>query len=191
MSLWFIHGYMLNAVKAEIPYCPTFDCVFPYFRTTPWTVNYRNRLPPALCVRIWFLTKCLLRDYVGFDRSSDRSSNASQRFFDNPSHDKLYCRCLPIIYSIHSLLVITWGAVCVLSLISALSLSLSLSLSLLFFHSNSWVLLTWQKASVKSPDNTRRKGNNICLSAYFYVQKTKGKNTEIDRGQKTSQRMQN
>ncbi len=37
----------------------------------PWTINYRNRLPPALGVRIWFLTKCLLRDYVGFDMSSD------------------------------------------------------------------------------------------------------------------------
>lgn len=60
-----------SGVKTEILCCPTFDCTFPYFRTTSSTVNYRNRLPPALGGRIWFLTKCLLRDYVGFDLSGD------------------------------------------------------------------------------------------------------------------------
>ena len=49
--------------------------------------------------------------------------------FDNSSHDKPYCRCLPVICSIHSLLVKKHEAQSVsLSLISALSLSLSLSL---------------------------------------------------------------
>lgn len=45
--------------------------------------------------------------------------------------------------------------------------SLSLSLSLLFFHSNSWVLLTSQKASLKSPDNTRKKKG--ITSVYLHI----------------------
>ena len=66
-----------------------------------------------------------------------------------------------------------------LSLISALSLSLFVSLSLFcLLHRNSWVLLISHRASVKSPDSTRGKGNNICLSAYFYVQKTRGEETQ-------------
>lgn len=119
-----------------------------------------------------------------------RSSNASERFFDNPSHDKLYRSCLPIICSVRCLLVKTQSVVCLLSLISALSLLLFVSLSFVL-HSNSWVLLTSLKASLESPDSTRKKGNNICLSAYFYVQTTRGKNTELDRGHETSQSMRN
>lgn len=90
-----------------------------------------------------------------------RSSNASQRFFDNPSHDKLYCRRLAVICSVHSLLVKTRRAVCVLSLISALSLFCSSTVTPGFFSLHT-------PHPLKSPDNARKKGNNICLSAYFY-----------------------
>lgn len=73
MSLWFIHVYMQNAalVRQKYPVGLVLIACFYISSPPPWTVNYRNRLPPALGVRIWFLTKCLLRDYVGFDMSSD------------------------------------------------------------------------------------------------------------------------
>lgn len=90
-------------------------------------------------------------------------------FFLNPSNDKLH-RCLPVICSIHSLSVETWSAVCVLSLIPAFSL--------LFFRSNSWVLLTSQKASPESPDNARKKG---ITSVYLHISMFKKREEKTQR----------
>ncbi len=73
MCLWFIHVYMLNAVLHRQKYLVVLLLIacFHISVPPPWTANYRNRLPPALSGRIWFLTKCLHGDYVGFDVSSD------------------------------------------------------------------------------------------------------------------------
>ena len=96
-------------------------------------------------------------------------------FRENHSHDKLCYTFLTTVCFILRLLVKTQSEICFLSLISALSLSLPLFVFLAFvLHSHSWVLLTSQRASLKSPDNPRKKRNNICLSA-FEKQKTKKK----------------
>lgn len=95
-----------------------------------------------------------------------RSSNASERFFDNPSHDKLYRSCLPIICSVRCLLVKTQNVVCVLSLISALSLFFSLSLSLLFFTVTPGFFSLHKKPHSNPPTAPEKKG---ITSVYLHI----------------------
>ena len=74
MSLWFIHvtSFTRRPVKDGNTTLSFFKVACCHISASPpWTINYRNPLLPALGARIWFLTKCLLRDYVGFDMSSD------------------------------------------------------------------------------------------------------------------------
>lgn len=131
MCFWFIHVYMPNAVLHRQKYLVVLLLIACCHISAPppWTVNYRNRLPPALGVRIWFLTKCLHGDYVGFDVSSD--TEVLMLLKDSLTIPPMisYTVDVYLLFVLFTLLVETQSAVCVLSLISALSLHLFVSLS--------------------------------------------------------------
>lgn len=160
--------------------CKGRNTLLTYFRFAwfsappPPSVNYRNRLPPALGGRIWFLTKFLLRDYVGFDLSSDTAFWCFSKLTIPP--------VISNNIGVSQLFVLLGNAMCSI---------FNIYLFFFLFCRNSWVLLASQKASLKSPASVRKKRSNICLSAHFYVQNTSREIAEIDRGQQRSQRMQN
>lgn len=118
-----------------------------------------------------------------------RSSNASPRFPDSLSHDKVYWRRLRAVCSFHSLLVQTWIPVCAAALISVLSLfylfcSFTATPGFYSLHKKS-----------KSKDTGKKKGitsTTVYLHVYLWKKRKEihaGKATEITRTNRTFQKM--
>lgn len=157
-------SYLTRRLRASVP--------------PPWTINYRNPLPPAPGARIWFLTKCLLRDYVGFDMSSDTEVLMLLKdFLTIPPMISHAIDVYLFICSLHPLWVKTRSRVCVPSLISALS---SLCLSLFCSSTETPGFVSLHKKPQSYPPTTRAEKGITSVYLHTFMLKKQEEETQTE-----------